>query len=189
MNEYKNGEGRMEKGEGAARGSVAGRREKGEGAERGGALRSMEKGVGSTVGQRENGAGRKDGAAAESRGRKRAIESFEDLEVWRRAIDLAATTCAAFDHARNFALRDQVQRAAISISSNIAEGYERDSNADFIRFLYYAKGSCGELRSQLHLAGRMGLLAGPTAAEMLSEARLLSRQLGAYIHVRETRFS
>jgi four helix bundle protein len=154
-----------------------GRKEKGAGTERGGAHRSMQEGAGRRV------------DLGVSLNRKGPIDSFEDLEIWRRAIDLAATTCAAFDHARNFALRDQVQRAAISISSNIAEGYERASNADFVRFLYYAKGSCGELRSQLHLAGRMGLLAGPTTAEMLAEARLLSRQLGAYIHVRETRFS
>jgi four helix bundle protein len=116
------------------------------------------------------------------------IEGFEDLEVWQRAIDLAASACAAFEQARSFSLRDQVQRAAVSISSNIAEGYERGSNADFIRFLYYAKGSCGELRSQLHLACRMGSLSDSAAAAMISEARLLSRQLGAYINVRQTKF-
>lgn len=117
------------------------------------------------------------------------IEGFEDLIVWQRAIDLAASVYTAWETSRDFSFRDQVQRAAVSISSNIAEGYERDSNADFIRFLYYAKGSCGEIRSQLHLARRVQLLPDPTATAMIEEARLLSRKLGAYIKVRETKFS
>jgi four helix bundle protein len=117
------------------------------------------------------------------------IEGFEDLIVWQLAIDLAASVYAAFGTSRDFPLRDQVQRAAVSISSNIAEGYERDSNADFIRFLYYAKGSCGEVRSQLYLAQRVRALTDQTASAMIEEARLLSRKLGAYIKVRETKFT
>ncbi len=117
------------------------------------------------------------------------IEGFEDLIVWQLAIDLAASVYTAWETSRDFSFRDQVQRAAVSISSNIAEGYERDSNADFIRFLYYAKGSCGEIRSQLHLARRVRLLTDQTATAMIEEARLLSRKLGAYIKVRETKFS
>ena len=117
------------------------------------------------------------------------IESFEDLQVWQKAIEVAAAVYTAFEKCRDFSFRDQVQRAAVSISSNIAEGYERDSNADFIRFLYCAKGSCGEVRSQLHLARRVGLLTDQTAEAMIEEARLLSRKLGAYIKVRETKFS
>ena len=117
------------------------------------------------------------------------IEGFEDLIVWQEAIDLAASVYTAFQTSRDFALRDQVQRAAVSISSNISEGYERDSNADFIRFLYYAKGSCGEVRSQLYLAQRVRALTDQTASAMIEQARLLSRKLGAYIKVRETKFS
>ena len=117
------------------------------------------------------------------------IEGFEDLIVWQLAIDWAASVYTAWETSRDFSFRDQVQRAAVSISSNIAEGYERDSNADFIRFLYYAKGSCGEIRSQLQLARRVRLLSDQTATAMIEEARLLSRKLGAYIRVRETKFS
>ncbi|MEI6107462.1 MAG: four helix bundle protein [Opitutae bacterium] len=117
------------------------------------------------------------------------IEGFEDLIVWQLAIDLAASVYTAFETCRDFPLRDQVQRAAVSISSNIAEGYERDSNADFIRFLYYAKGSCGEVRSQLYLAHRVRALADQTASGLIEQARLLSRKLGAYIKIRETKFS
>jgi len=117
------------------------------------------------------------------------IETFEDLIVWQQAIDLAASIYGALEKSRDFSFRDQLQRAAVSISSNIAEGYERGSNADFIRFLYYAKGSCGEVRSQLVLAGRVQLLADPIANGLVGDAHLLSQKLGAYIKVRETRFS
>jgi four helix bundle protein len=117
------------------------------------------------------------------------IEGFENLTVWQQAVDLAAAVYPAFKTSRDLSLRGQVQRAAVSISSNIAEGYERDSNADFIRFLYYAKGSCGEIRSQLHVARRVGMLTDQTATGLIEAARLLSRKPGAYIKVRETRFS
>ncbi len=117
------------------------------------------------------------------------IEGFEDLVVWQLAIELAASIYSAFETSHDFPLRDQVQRAAVSISSNIAEGYERGSNADYIRFLYYAKGSCGEVRSQLYLARRVRRLSDQAATAMIAEARLLSRKLGAYIKVRETKFS
>lgn len=120
---------------------------------------------------------------------KPKIAGFEDLVVWQQAIDLAASVYTALATTRDFSFRDQLQRAAVSISSNIAEGYERNTNADFVRFLYYAKGSCGEVRSQLHLARRVRLVTDQTAAGMIEEARLLSRKLGAYIRVRETKFS
>lgn len=117
------------------------------------------------------------------------IETFEDLSVWQQAIDLATAIYSVLDKSRDFSFRDQLQRAAISVSSNIAEGYERGSNADFIRFLYHAKASCGEMRSQLHLAGRVRLLDEETAGKLIADANLLSRKLGAFIKVRTTRFS
>jgi four helix bundle protein len=117
------------------------------------------------------------------------IEVFEDLIVWEQAIELASSIYLALSASRDFSFRDQVQRAAVSVSSNIAEGFERGSNADFIRFLYYAKGSCGEVRSQLQLARRVRLLTEENADRLIAGAHLLSRKLGAYIKVRETRFS
>jgi four helix bundle protein len=117
------------------------------------------------------------------------IEGFEDLRVWQDAVELAASIYETLEKARDYSLRDQIQRAAVSISSNFAEGYERGSNADFLRFLYYAKGSCGEVRSQLHVARRVRLVGGQEGGRLLNESKLLSRRLGAYIKVRETRFS
>ena len=83
------------------------------------------------------------------------VERFEDLEAWRLARTLAGiiyrmSRQGAF--ARDFGFRDQIRRAAVSIVSNIAEGFERSSTNQFLAFLDIARGSCGEVRTQLHLA-------------------------------------
>lgn len=86
------------------------------------------------------------------------VNRFEDLVAWQRAMDLAAVVydfTSGGRFRRDFGFSDQLRRSAISISSNIAEGFERNSRADFRRFLTIAKASCGELRSQLHLALRL----------------------------------
>ncbi len=72
------------------------------------------------------------------------VSRFEDLEVWKEGMRLATKIYRALNACRDYGLRDQMQRAAVSIPSNIAEGYERNTNKDFIHFLYIAKGSCGE---------------------------------------------
>jgi len=83
------------------------------------------------------------------------ITRFEDIGAWQKARMLADQVYDVSDvgrFARDFALRDQMRRAVISASSNIAEGFERGGDKEFIQFLYYSKGSVGELRSQLYLA-------------------------------------
>jgi len=75
--------------------------------------------------------------------------SFEKLEVWKRSCRLAVEVCQVMKDCSVYTLRDQMSRAAISIASNIAEGAERGSKAEFIRFLPIAKGSAAELRTQL----------------------------------------
>ena len=74
-----------------------------------------------------------------------AVTKFEDLEVWKESMKLASCVYKEFKSVRDYGLRDQVQRAAVSIASNIAEGFERRSNKEFIQHLYIAKGSCAEL--------------------------------------------
>ncbi len=78
---------------------------------------------------------------------------FEDLAVWKRSMDLAKEIISLFqqEFSKFHPLADQITRSAISIPSNIAEGCERGSNPDFIRFLYISRGSCAELRTQLEL--------------------------------------
>jgi four helix bundle protein len=83
------------------------------------------------------------------------VKNFEDLEIWK---DARALTREIYQLTRDskfskdFALRDQIRRAAISVLSNIAEGFERGGNQEFIQFLYVVKASCGEVRSQLYVA-------------------------------------
>jgi len=82
-------------------------------------------------------------------------QSFKELRVWQEAKGLAVdvyTTTAQGNLSRDYGLKDQMQRAAVSIASNIAEGYERNSDKEFIRFLMIAKGSISELRTQLEIA-------------------------------------
>jgi four helix bundle protein len=83
------------------------------------------------------------------------IEKFEDIEAWklaRRATNLVYDATCGEKFSRDFALVNQMRRASISILSNIAEGFERQGNKEFLQFLSVAKGSCGEVRSQLYIA-------------------------------------
>jgi four helix bundle protein len=110
-------------------------------------------------------------------------KSFEDLPVWQKAMDLAdalfdATETEAFRH--RFSLRDQMERAALSVSSNIAEGFERGTREEFLAFLYIARGSCGELRSQLAFCHRRKLIAASLYEQLRELCLSVSRQLGAF---------
>src|SRR5438552_3440707 len=89
-----------------------------------------------------------------------AYQSFEDLEVWQRTCRLAVEIFTNFRACKEFTLKDQICRAAFSIPSNVAEGAERGSAKDFAHFLNIAKGSCGELRTQLYIARKLDLLPG-----------------------------
>ena len=97
------------------------------------------------------------------------VQKVEDLIAWQKAealAELVYSACRSGELARDFGLRDQMQRAAVSVMSNIAEGFERKTTSDFSHFLYIAKGSLGELKSQLFLAARLKLIPpsvfGPT---------------------------
>ncbi|MBM3394247.1 MAG: four helix bundle protein [Betaproteobacteria bacterium] len=84
-----------------------------------------------------------------------AVTCFEYLEVWQEATSLAVEIYAVSRNggfSQNFGFRDQIRRAAVSVASNIAEGKERETIPEFIRYLYIAKGSAGELKTQLMIA-------------------------------------
>ncbi len=114
---------------------------------------------------------------------------FEDLEVWQKAKDL---TNLVYKHsadgafARDFGLRDQMRRASVSIMSNIAEGFESQTQAMFIRYLGVAKGSAGELRAQLYIAKDQGYVSDEKFSEMLSLAEICSKQLARFIQYLES---
>lgn len=113
------------------------------------------------------------------------IESFEDLDVWKRGCQLAVDVHVALADSKDFALRGQMERSALSIPSNIAEGAERENTAEYINFLRYSKGSCGELRTQLYVAERIRQRIGAPpmegSREMITETRELSRMIRGLI--------
>ena len=86
------------------------------------------------------------------------VTAFEDLLAWQKAQDIAVLIYNNFDSLRDYGFRDQICRASVSISNNIAEGFERYSKKEFIRFLYISKGSSAEVKSMLYLAKRLNFL-------------------------------
>ena len=80
------------------------------------------------------------------------INRFEEIIAWQKSKDLAVLLYKAFDTSRDQSFKNQIQRATVSISNNIAEGFERQTNKEFKNFLYIAKGSAGEVRSMLSIA-------------------------------------
>lgn len=80
------------------------------------------------------------------------IKNFEDIISWQKAKELTLSIYRLNKNIKDFTFKDQIQRAVISIMNNVAEGYERSGNKEFKKFLYIAKGSCGEVRSMLYLA-------------------------------------
>jgi len=80
------------------------------------------------------------------------IEKFEDIIAWQKSDRLTRNIYLHFRNCRDYGFKDQIQRASVSIMNNIAEGFERRTNKEFINFLYIAKGSSGEVRSMLNLA-------------------------------------
>jgi four helix bundle protein len=106
-----------------------------------------------------------------------AFQSFEDLEVWQRGCRLAVDIFKTYAACRNFTMQDQVQRASLSIPCNIAEGYERNSNKEFIRFLNIAKGSGGELRTQLYISRKLDFLKKGDFDRLVKESKEISAML------------
>lgn len=106
-----------------------------------------------------------------------AFQSFEELDVWKRGCQQAVVVCQAMMTCQNYAFRDQMQRAALSVPSNIAEGSERDSRQDFIRFLRISKGSNAELRTQTYIAAKLGLIDIEQSRLLISESKEISAML------------
>jgi len=109
------------------------------------------------------------------------IERFEDFIAWQKARKLTAdiyrvTSEGSF--ARDFGLKDQIRRAAVSSMSNLAEGFERGRPAEFHQFLSIAKASCAEFRAQLYVAFDVGYISLPTFERLMAQATEVGRILG-----------
>jgi four helix bundle protein len=107
---------------------------------------------------------------------------FEDIEAWKRARELTrkiyeCTQTPAF--AKDFGLKDQIRRASVSTMSNIAEGFERDGNLEFVQFLSTAKGSVGEVRAQLYVALDVGYISGERFDELSQDAVAIGRMIAS----------
>ena len=108
-------------------------------------------------------------------------QSYEDLEVWRKAYKLSVSIYRHLEDCRDYGLKDQMTRAGVSIASNIAEGAERGSIAEFIRFLHIAKGSAAELRTQLYIACEINVISEPDNKKLIEETVSISKMLQALI--------
>lgn len=119
------------------------------------------------------------------------IGKYEELKIWKASVELTkeiyrATSFNLF--ARDYALRDQIRRAVVSISSNIAEGFERNNNNEFIQFLRIAKASTGEVRTQLYIAAEIKYLDKEKYADLNQRFYNLSCQIGKLLnYLRKTK--
>ena len=112
------------------------------------------------------------------------IERFEDLEGWKKGRELARLVyevTAIGEFARDFGLRDQIRRAAVSVLSNIAEGFERDGNKELRQFLTVAKGSAGEVKAQLYVALDAGFIDQEQFSRLCSMATEVGKLMGVFI--------
>lgn len=112
------------------------------------------------------------------------IEKFEDIKSWKQARELVrivyfTTNSGAF--CKDFGLKDQIKRAAVSIMSNIAEGFDREGNREFVHFLYIAKGSAAEVQAQLYVALDAEYINKEQFEEMYNLASEVGRLIGGFI--------
>jgi four helix bundle protein len=110
-----------------------------------------------------------------------AIQKFEDIIAWQKSQDFAVEVYQIFQTNKDFGFRDQICRAAVSISNNIAEGFDRSSNADFSRFLYYSISSCSEVKSMIHLAERLNYISVIQKEKLLEDGNEISKIIRGFL--------
>jgi len=108
-------------------------------------------------------------------------EKFEDLLVWQFARELTVEIYRLFEHSKKYYYMDQINRASLSIMNNISEGFERRSNKDFRQFLFFAKGSSGEVRSMLHIAKDLNFIDEDQYIKLLNSSIEISKMISGLI--------
>ena len=116
------------------------------------------------------------------------VEKFEDLIVWKEGLELSLEIYELLRNCNDYGFRDQIRRAALSISSNIAEGFDRQTNKEFIQFLFIAKGSCAEVRTQLYLAQKVGIISKEHTEILLEKSKEISGMITNLIKTRKESF-
>ncbi len=109
------------------------------------------------------------------------MAGFEDLEVWRRAVSLSADVYRQLAKSSDYGFRDQITRSALSVPSNIAEGMERSSVPDRSKFLDYARGSCGEFKTQAIVGTKAGFIDSSVSQCWITESREISAMIQGLI--------
>jgi len=115
-------------------------------------------------------------------------KGFEDLLVWQRAARLSAEIYKELLDLKDYGFKDQITRSGLSIASNIAEGSERESGKEFVRFLSYAKGSAGELRTQIYIGMDVGYIGRVTGKCWINETKEISKMLAGLIQSKKIIF-
>jgi len=116
------------------------------------------------------------------------ISRFEELNIWKLSLKITKEIydlTAKREFSRDFSLRDQIRRAIISVSSNIVEGFEKNNNNEFIRFLKISKGSAGETRNQLYIALAVSYISKQEFDKVNKELEELTSQIGSFINYLE----
>ena len=111
---------------------------------------------------------------------------FEDLDVWKRSYRLTVELYNALKDCKDYSFKDQMTRAAVSIPSNIAEGAERRTKKEFINFLSIAKGSAAELRTQIYIASKVGIISPAVSKTFTDDLKIISAMLQKLITSLET---
>lgn len=112
------------------------------------------------------------------------VEKFEDLEVWRISMNLSVLIYRTLKSCKDYSFRDQIQRSSVSIPSNIAEGFGRKTNKEYLYFLYISQGSCMELRTQLYLAKEVGIIPDDNSDRLIEMTRKVSAMIYRLIQSR-----
>jgi len=106
---------------------------------------------------------------------------FEDLEVWKRSARLSADIYRELKDLKDYGFRDQITRSGLSIPSNVAEGFERKSKKEFLVFLKYALGSCGEVRTQIYIGIEIGYISDITGRKWIQETKDISAMITSLV--------
>ncbi len=114
-------------------------------------------------------------------------QSFEDLLIWKESMRLSLDIYKLFKDCKDFGLKDQIQRASVSVPSNISEGFERQTGKEFIQYLFIAKGSVAEVRTQIYLSVELNYIDKKQGQVLIEKAKKISSMIQNLIKVRRNK--